>query len=440
MKARFLHIADCHLGYRQYNNSVRYDDFAKAFLYLINVAIQKKVDFVILAGDLFQKRAIDALTLNQAMVGLERLQSADIPCIAVEGNHELAYYEDVIGWMRFLAHRKLLVLLDSEFHDGTPQLTPYDGRNGAYYDPFPWLRIYGISYRGASTARAIAGYANSMGLLDHEQIHYRIMIAHTGIEGVLSGESGGLSHRQVSVLRPHIDYFALGHIHKPFEFDHWIYNPGSPETCSMIEASWPERGYYLVEIDTDESGQSVESIDKSGLPARHTSTLHSNPRRSFYRFRIQVDLHESPEALYDYCRSYIERRARDLNIDQQDEVDAPVVDLQLTGVMAFDRSDLDLSILIEIVEDLFQPLHIQVRNLSQPTDFAIEQLEGISRPELERKVLSELFERDARFREQSQDWTQLALSLKHLALSGGTVDIIREELAERMEKIAPVKC
>lgn len=440
MRARFLHIADCHLGYRQYNHSVRYDDFAKAFLYLINIAIQEKVDFVILAGDLFQKRAIDALTLNQAMVGLERIQSAEIPCIAVEGNHELAYYEDVIGWMRFLAHRKLLILLDSEFLDDVPQLTAYDGRNGAYYDPLPWLRIYGIGYRGASTARAIAGYAESIGALNHEQIHYRIMIAHTGIEGVLSGESGGLSYRQVSVLRPYIDYFALGHIHKPFEFDHWIYNPGSPETCSMMETSWPERGYYLVDVDTDVAASEAESADGLERSPRHTSTLHSNPRRSFHRFRIQVDLHESPEALYRYCRSYLERRARDLNAAQQNEADAPVVELQLTGVMAFERSDLDISTFSEIIEELFQPLHSQVHNLSQIADFAVEQLEGISRQELERKVLTELFERDACFREHSQDWTQLALSLKHLALSGGPTEVIREELAERMERIAPVKC
>ncbi len=86
MKARFLHFADTHLGYRQYNNLDRYDDFARAFLAVIDVAIAEKVDFVVLAGDLFEKRSIEALTLNQAMIGLERLKAANIPCVAVEGN------------------------------------------------------------------------------------------------------------------------------------------------------------------------------------------------------------------------------------------------------------------------------------------------------------------------------------------------------------------
>ena len=85
-----------------------------AFLAVVDAAIKEKVDFVILAGDLFEKRSIDALTLNQAMRGLERLRDANIPCIAVEGNHEHAYYGETLGWMRFLAVRDLMVLLDPE--------------------------------------------------------------------------------------------------------------------------------------------------------------------------------------------------------------------------------------------------------------------------------------------------------------------------------------
>ena len=102
MRARFLHLADCHLGYRQYGRNERFNDFSKAFYAVMDVAVEEKVDFVVLAGDLFQKRSIDALTLSHAMRGLEKLQRAGIPCLAVEGNHELAYFNESIGWMRFL--------------------------------------------------------------------------------------------------------------------------------------------------------------------------------------------------------------------------------------------------------------------------------------------------------------------------------------------------
>ncbi len=115
MKTRFLHCADIHLGYKQYNSPERGNDFARAFFSIVDAAIAERVDFVILAGDLFHKRAIDALTLNQAVAALERLDAANIPCIAIEGNHERSHYEDYLGWMDFLAIRRLLILL-------TPQI------------------------------------------------------------------------------------------------------------------------------------------------------------------------------------------------------------------------------------------------------------------------------------------------------------------------------
>ena len=46
MRTKFLHMADCHLGYRQYNLHERFNDFGRAFHHVINVAIAEKVDFV----------------------------------------------------------------------------------------------------------------------------------------------------------------------------------------------------------------------------------------------------------------------------------------------------------------------------------------------------------------------------------------------------------
>ena len=61
---RFMHIADIHLGYRQYNLFERFKDFGKAFRQIINIAIEKKVDFIICAGDLFDRDSIDPITTS----------------------------------------------------------------------------------------------------------------------------------------------------------------------------------------------------------------------------------------------------------------------------------------------------------------------------------------------------------------------------------------
>ncbi len=152
MRARFLHIADCHLGYRQYNLRERFNDFGRAFIHVMNVAVAEKVDFVLLAGDLFHKRAIDALTLNQAIAALEKLRQANIPCIAVQGNHEHAYVDDFIGWLDFLNLRQFITLLDAHFEAGIPQLKPYNRPYGSYVEPLPGLRVHGLRYSGAGAA------------------------------------------------------------------------------------------------------------------------------------------------------------------------------------------------------------------------------------------------------------------------------------------------
>ncbi|MEZ4866187.1 MAG: DNA repair exonuclease [Caldilineaceae bacterium] len=432
MQARFLHLADCHLGKWQYNHKERYNDFGRAFHHIIDVAIAEHVDFVILAGDLFEKRAIDALTLNQAMRGLERLHRVGIPCIAVEGNHERAYYGEQVGWLEFLAVRDLLILLNAPFTEGVAQLSAYTSRRGSYIDPVPGLRVHGLRYLGAGTATAVEQYATALAALANDDIAYTIFVAHAGVEGVVPDQTGGLSHRQWAVLQPHVNYLALGHVHKPFSFDHWIYNPGSPETCNVTEALWHERGYYLVSVDTARDG------DAEGV--KHCATLHANPRRPFQRLTVKTDLLGSPAELHDHCREFLQRRARDLGSGQIAATQRPVVELQLSGVLPFARSAVDLAALETLVRESFDPLVALVKNYTRTAEMAVEGGELLSRTELERQVITDLLERDVRYRAQSEAWASMTLSLKQLALSGSSPETVVTELANQLteiEKVAP---
>ena len=47
---KFLHAADVHLGYQQYGSRERFDDFSRAFLHIVEQALEEDVDFVLLAG------------------------------------------------------------------------------------------------------------------------------------------------------------------------------------------------------------------------------------------------------------------------------------------------------------------------------------------------------------------------------------------------------
>jgi len=85
---KFGHLADCHVGgwrepkLRELNT--------KAFCYAIDALLVTKVEFVIIAGDLFNTAfpAVDSLTI--ATRKLKQLKDANIPVYAISGSHDFS--------------------------------------------------------------------------------------------------------------------------------------------------------------------------------------------------------------------------------------------------------------------------------------------------------------------------------------------------------------
>jgi len=75
---KFAHLADNHLGYRQYNLQEREKDFYNNFVEVIDKIIEERVDFVVHSGDLFEfpKPPIEALLT--VLEGLRRLKDRGI--------------------------------------------------------------------------------------------------------------------------------------------------------------------------------------------------------------------------------------------------------------------------------------------------------------------------------------------------------------------------
>jgi DNA repair exonuclease SbcCD nuclease subunit len=240
---RFAHIADTHLGYRQYGSVERAIDFAQAFMRAVKIALENNVDFVIIAGDLFHRKSeMDPLTLTQAIKILEKIREAGIPVFAVEGNHDSAYFRESFSWIDYLAQQKLLINLKPSFDDGIV-VEEWDGNCGAYADLDIGVRIYGMKYYGSMTEKVLEMYSKKVRKLKNG---LTIFIAHAGIEGYVK------IHGCVPSTRFHrlgVDYVALGHIHRSF-VEGKIHNPGSLEVCDVSELSF-ERGFFIVEYDGD---------------------------------------------------------------------------------------------------------------------------------------------------------------------------------------------
>jgi len=255
MSIRFAHIADVHLGYKQYGCEERAIDFAQAFLKAVKLSVEREVDFILIAGDLFHRRSeMDPLTLTQAIKVLERAKKAKIPVIAVEGNHDSAYFRETFSWLDYLARQNLLVNLKPSFDDGIV-VEEWDGESGAYIDlevDGETVRIYGMKYYGSMTERVLEEYARKIRRVDG----LTIFMAHAGVEGYVNIHGCVPSSR---FHRLNVDYVALGHIHRSF-VEGKIHNPGSLEVCDVTELGF-ERGIFIVEYSDGEIKEKLEKIE-----------------------------------------------------------------------------------------------------------------------------------------------------------------------------------
>src|SRR5207248_8745095 len=183
---------------------------------------------------------------------------------------------------------------------------------------------------------------------DAQGVEYRLLTLHTGVEGEVPRMQGLPSRASFQPLKAYVDYLALGHVHKPYEYEGWIYNPGSTETCGAEESAWEDRGYYVVEIDTDEPAR---VIDPDKAARCHRATHLVSKRRPFVRHELRVDGLSEPDALYEHLEHYCRREG----LKYQSEMLSPVIQIHLVGTLAFDAGSLDQKYMEEIIVTHFQP-------------------------------------------------------------------------------------
>jgi DNA repair exonuclease SbcCD nuclease subunit len=433
MRATFVHTADNHLGYEQYGSRERFDDFAKAFFAVVDDAIARHADFFLISGDLFNKRSIDARTLMQAQGALQRLTDAGITAIGIEGNHDRSYYRDGFSWLQFLAHFGVLKLLSPIMREGgVPALTEWSPTSqlGLYVPLMDGrIRVYGLPWYGASTVKVMSGLAETLTAGRAEEdaagVEYRVLLMHTGVEGILPQLQGLPTRADFEPLRGLVDYVALGHVHKPYEIDNWLFNPGSTETWGAEESAW-DRGYYVTQVDTAVA---------EGEPKHHAEHI-SNPRRPFVRYSFKVDGLSDPVAFYEHFERLTRQQAREHADALQRKA---VVDVALTGVFAFDSSAIERSRLEEIVKEQFHPLIARIHDSARSNAYELDGPDGdddrADRQALELRVFEDLLARDARYQPHASEWASALSAMKRMALDGERPEQIAQALRDARARL-----
>lgn len=403
---RFLHVADVHLGYEQYHSEERAGDFAGAFLEVIRDAISRKVGAVLIAGDLFHKREISPKTLAQAAYGLRLLREEGIPAIVIEGNHDRPPSARAMSWLGYLNTVGLITLLNTPYRDSELQIDPWDdvNRHGSYVDLPDGLRVVGVRYSGASMKQVLNDLAVKLPNLPGAP-RCTVLMLHTGIEGVLEKYAATITRADIEALRPHCDYVALGHIHKPFEQDGWLFNPGSLETNSISEAAWLDRGYYVVQVGAD-GFEAIKVLNK---------------RRPFVRLLFDITPYTNAKELDTAVNAYLAREAKDCVVTR------PVVELTIKGTWDFAPAEVDFDLIKMRAEQAFGALLVRMNQDTILPGAENVTVSGETRQEMELAVVTEMMGDVHSYRQNAPYWSAGVLRLKELALRRESDDHVIEE-------------
>lgn len=400
MPVRFIHTSDIHLGktYRGSSGEAeRYEDFFRCLSGIVADAIRERVDFVLIAGDLFHIGQILPRTFARTIETLAPLKEAGIPCIAVEGNHDWIHRRDNISWMEAISQMGYLRLLrPSRLEDGGYRFDPFDAETGlGGWLQFGDLDIYGIGYIGAQAGQHVERICQAVTTRNN------LLLFHVGIWTFSPVEIGNMKPEESHPLAERFGYLALGHGHKPYivetpEGRPYAYNPGSPERVNFGEEKYP-KGYYLV---TAEEG-------------RFAAEFRTTDPRPMLVATINLEGAEHVE-------SALERTLAQLReLLPSGEERAPLLELKLVGRVRFHPFELGRERLRLALESIASPLHVEIKNhLSLVSSAGSGETVKKSLIEIEQDVLRELIGAGSDYQGREEELIRLSLALRDAVQKG----------------------
>lgn len=252
-KLKFIHTGDLHIG-KVVNGFSMLEEQKNALRQIIDIAIERKADAVIIAGDIYD-RSVPPFEAVEVLDGfISRLSKEKIKVFIISGNHDsqerLSFANKIL--------EKQEVYIEGTFNGTVKKVELKDkyGRLNIYLLPFikpssvRLLYKEDISTYEEAVSRLICDAAIDEGERNIIVTHYFVTNGGEDIEHSDSESSilvGGIDNVDASVFKC-FDYTALGHIHGPQKIGSGnVFYAGSPIKYSFSEVQH-KKGVNLVEL------------------------------------------------------------------------------------------------------------------------------------------------------------------------------------------------
>ena len=332
-----LHFADAHIDITNYGRHdpqsglpVRVMDFLKSLDFIVETAIDEKVDLVLFAGDAYKDRSPAPTFQREWGKRIMRLSNAGIPTVLLVGNHDLS---PSFGRAHAMQAFDTLAVPHVRVVDQPGFLTP-DDLEGLPLQiiALPWIYRSGLAtqldMQGVGTQELYEQIGQRLGELvdgwveEADQELPLVLTAHCSIQGAQYGHERTVMLGNDLVLPgsfvrdPRLDYVALGHIHKHQDLNKGaqppVIYPGSIERVDFGEAD-DDKYFVIAHVDrghTEVEWRQLKNIrpfltsyvsleDREGITENILSQLPAQAALEGAMFRLILDYPRDWEALID---------------------------------------------------------------------------------------------------------------------------------------------
>ena len=198
---KFAHIADCHLG--GWRDPLLREIGLNSFKKAIELSLQKKVDFVLIAGDLFNTAMPPIDYLKETVKQLMLLKENNIPVYVIAGSHDFSPTGKTM--LDVLEHADLMInVVKGEIVDNKLKLN-------FTIDPKTNTKITGMIGKRGMLEKSY--YENLVREHLENEPGFKIFMFHTAITELKPKELENMESSPISLLPKNFNYYAGGHVH-----------------------------------------------------------------------------------------------------------------------------------------------------------------------------------------------------------------------------------
>ncbi|MBT6995169.1 exonuclease SbcCD subunit D [Candidatus Woesearchaeota archaeon] len=194
---KFAHLADCHIG--GWSELKLKELGMKVFSKSIDICIERKVDFVLIAGDLFNTALPSIDLIKEVTLDLKKLKDSRIPCYIVAGSHD---YSPSGKTMLDVFENAGLVKNVTQFEENNLKFIT-DEKTG--------VKLTGIFGKAGGLEKSYYESLNRE-YLENEKSK-KIFMFHTTLTEFKPEHLAMVSSEPVAILPKGFDYYAGGHPH-----------------------------------------------------------------------------------------------------------------------------------------------------------------------------------------------------------------------------------